>query len=272
MARRSLLVALACVVLGAAVWLVAARTGWGARLDSAGLEGFTGLATPERERVADVVSRSVDPTPFVVIGAAITCIALARRRLREALAVIVMLAGGSYTAQLLQSLLAGPRPHPAVDFRVGEAAWPSGHTTAALGLALCLVLVAPPRLRPVLAALGGLFVVAVVDSLMLLGWHYPSDVIGGFCLACFWLALGVAALRATDARAGAGTLRLQAVLLPAALAALLVAAVVAVVLVRPAGGYGYLQEHPTFVWVAVLVGAGALALSAGTAAALGRAG
>ena len=134
MARRSLLVALACVVLGAAVWLVAARTGWGARLDSAGLEGFTGLATPERERVADVVSRSVDPTPFVVIGAAVTCIALARRRLREALAVIVMLAGGSYTAQLLQSLLAGPRPHPAVDFRVGEAAWPSGHTAAALGL------------------------------------------------------------------------------------------------------------------------------------------
>jgi hypothetical protein len=40
-------------------------------------------------------------------------------------------------------------------------------------------------------------------------WHMPSDVLGGYAMAALWMALAVAALRATDARLppGAGVAR-----------------------------------------------------------------
>jgi len=70
----------------------------------------------------------------------------------------------------------------------------------ALALALCAVLVAPPRLRPAAGALGAVFSVAVGCSLLIRAWHMPSDVLGGYAMAALWMALAVAALRATDAR------------------------------------------------------------------------
>jgi membrane-associated phospholipid phosphatase len=274
MPRRPLLIALTSAVTGVAVWLVCLHTEWGARLDSRGLAGFTGLATPRVQSVADVVSRLVDPLPFALVGAALACVPLARGRPRHALVVLVVLAGANITTQLLKPLLATPRLHtPPSGAAIAESAWPSGHTTAALALALCLVLVAPARLRPLAAAAGGVFVVAVVYSLMLLGWHYPSDVLGGFCVAAGWVALGIAALRATDDRADVAALRMQAVLTPAAFAALGLAAIGALIaLDRPAGAYAYMQEHTTFAAAAVAIGAVALSLSAGAAAALRRAG
>ena len=57
--------------------------------------------------------------------------------------------------------------------------WPSGHSTAAMTLALCAILVAPPVLRTAAAILGGAFAVGVGYALLVLGWHYPSDVLGG---------------------------------------------------------------------------------------------
>jgi membrane-associated phospholipid phosphatase len=214
----------------------------------------------------------VDPLPFALLCAAIAGIPLLRGRPRHALVVIGVLAGANVTTQVLKRLLAGPRPHaPPVGFDPSETAWPSGHTTAALALALCLVLVAPARLRPLAAAVGGVFVVAVVYSLMLLGYHYPSDVLGGFFVAVVWVALGVAALRATGDRARAVALGLPAVLTPAALAALVLAALAALaVLLRPEGAYAYVQRHTTFAAAAVVIGAAALALAAGAAAALRR--
>ena len=63
------------------------------------------------------------------------------------------------------------------------ASWPSGHATAAMSFALCAVLAAPARLRPLVAAVGAAFAVAVCYSFLALAWHYPSDVLGGFLVA-----------------------------------------------------------------------------------------
>ena len=94
------------------------------------------------------------------------------------------------TTQLLKPLLAAPRPITLLEFPVVAAAsWPSGHATAVMSLALCSVLAAQARLRPFVAALGAAFAVAVCYSFLELGWHYPSDVLGGFLVAAAWTLL-----------------------------------------------------------------------------------
>ena len=77
---------------------------------------------------------------------------------------------------------------------MGPEAYPSGHTTAVMSLALALVIVAP-RWRPLAAAGGGLLTVATVFSILVHGGHYPSDIIGGFLVATGWAYLASAALR-----------------------------------------------------------------------------
>ena len=119
-------------------------------------------------------------------------VALARRRLRTAVVVAIILAGSNVSTQLLKPALAKPEVFPGIE----TATWPSGHATAAMALVLCLLLVVPLRLRPAAAAFGGLFALAVVYSILILGHHEPSDILGGFLMAGAWTALGVAALRA----------------------------------------------------------------------------
>ena len=114
--------------------------------------------------------------------------ALARRAPRIAIAVAVILLGSNLTTQLLKPALALPQPFPGID----TATWPSGHATAAMALALCLQLVVPARRRPLTAALGGLFVVGVAYSVLILGHHEPSDILGGFLVAGTWTGLVVA--------------------------------------------------------------------------------
>ena len=40
--------------------------------------------------------------------------------------------------------------------------------------------------------LGALFAAAVGFSLLMLAWHLPSDVLGGYLVATLWAALAVA--------------------------------------------------------------------------------
>jgi membrane-associated phospholipid phosphatase len=103
------------------------------------------------------------------------------------------------SAEVLKPLLAHPHAYAGLK-DITAASWPSGHATAAMTLALCAVLVAPYTLRPLVAALGMGFVVAVGVSLLILAWHMPSDVFGGYLLAALWVSLAVAALRASAPR------------------------------------------------------------------------
>jgi membrane-associated phospholipid phosphatase len=99
------------------------------------------------------------------------------------------------SAGLLKPLLAHAHDQTA-GISIASASWPSGHSTAAAALVLCAVLVSPARLRPLVAVLGGLFALAVGSALLILAWHMPSDVLGGYFLAALWFALALAVLRA----------------------------------------------------------------------------
>lgn len=282
--RSLLLMAAGCAALF--VLVLAAAYVWdpARSLDLTGLTGFVSADDGWRETLATWLVQLGDPAPVALMALGLAGLAAARGRPRVAVAVLVLVILTSVSSQWLKELLAHPREQaPGLDFRLGPEAFPSGHATAAMSLALAAVLAAPRRARPAAAMLGALLALAVGASVVAGGWHFPSDVLGGYLLATGW-ALVLAALlseadrrypatgrwadtalgRAFD-RTAAGGLA-AAALGGAACAALLVLAVVAA---DPSGATGFARDHTTSVAVGAGVASAALALPAALAALLG---
>ena len=263
------------------VWLLALHVGAFERADQAIFKGFVDLHDHGRiQTLAGHIARLCSPSPWIYFAALPVLVALARRRPRLAAAVAAILIGANVTTQLLKPLLAEPRAHWLLSGEqvVSPASWPSGHATAAMSLALTSVLAAPPRVRPLVAALGAAFAVAVSYSFLTLGWHYPSDVFGGFLVAATWTLLAVGALRATDPRARRRAVAETGEHVPvgealapplAALAAAIVLACLAFVL-QPHGVLDYVRGHKTFVVGAAAIGALGLTLATGVMMAVRR--
>src|SRR5215213_1583437 len=167
-------------------------------LDAAALDGFASLGDHEQiyNAATDIV-HAVDPVPFAAATVAIVIFALVARGFRHAAAAAVLLAGANVSSQVLKPLLAHPRDTSAFDHvhQLHAQAYPSGHATAAMSLALAAVLVTPRAWRPPVAAVLGAAVLAVSISLVVLNWHFPSDVVGAQLLATTWCLVALAALR-----------------------------------------------------------------------------
>ncbi|MDW5598305.1 phosphatase PAP2 family protein [Conexibacter stalactiti] len=239
-------------------------------LDAVVLQGFRNLDGPRVHPVAQFIATLCDPDTFVWFVAALVVVALLRRRPRTAAAVAIVLLGANVTTQLLKPALASDRwSSLLVDGgQILPAAWPSGHATASMSIALCAVLVAPARWRPWVGALGAVFAVAVTFSFLTLSWHYPSDVLGGFLVATLWALLAVAVLSWAQSRwplrsADGDAPPLRETLAPAGVTAVSAALLSAMVLLaRPEQVVSYAQEHTVFVFGAGALAAVALALAA----------
>lgn len=232
-------------------------------LDGRALQAFTGVARPPLTPSVEGLAWLADPWPFVATGLAIVLLALLRRRWLMAAVVPVILLAANLTTQQLKPALASTRT---IDLRgvnaVYPGSWPSGHSTAAMSLALCLVLVIGPRLRPLAALVGAAYAIAVGYSLVVLGYHLPSDVFGGYLVAATFTLLGAAALAALESRVPVRVPRSMHP--PAPLSAPILAAVAFVlaicggilVVVRHPSVPASVLEHP----VALLAGLGIAAL------------
>jgi membrane-associated phospholipid phosphatase len=235
--------------------------------DAATLEGFTELNRPRLAPLVDRIAHLADPTPYAVIGAVLVVVALVRGRVRVAIAVPIVMFCASASTELLKHMLAHPRPSEWFGkTTIDAASWPSGHATAAMALAMCAVMVAPPRLRPTVAALGGGFAVAVSYSVLMLGWHFPSDVLGGFLVAATWTLLAVAVLNAgrrSEAYARPGLFAAPGgVAAPLAIVTAAIGGVIGIVLSRPHVVTEYASNHRTFVIGALAIPLLAAALAA----------
>ena len=124
--------------------------------------------------------------------ALLACILLLRAGLREgALMVALGLLGGALMADLIKLLVARPRPSVEHLQAVGGASFPSGHATQAAAFWVSLLLATRPlvlrrSLRVLLACTCAATVLAVCISRVVLGVHYPSDVIAGALLGGGW--------------------------------------------------------------------------------------
>jgi membrane-associated phospholipid phosphatase len=188
--------ALACLVALIAVGLGAAFSDTVHAIDASAAAGFVAAAPSGLGVFTSRIARLCDEGPYVLIGLAIVAVALLRGRVARAGAVAVLLVVTGLTTQTLKSTLGHPRAGDILGVDMGS--WPSGHSTAAMTLALCAVLVAPRALRGVVAVLGAAFALAVGLGVLVMEWHLATDVAGGYLVAMGWMLVAVAALRVVE--------------------------------------------------------------------------
>jgi membrane-associated phospholipid phosphatase len=186
------------------------------RLDAIALHGLMALDGPLSRPVTLEITHSADPWPLMLMLAVLFACGWALGRRREAVCAVALVAGANLTGLILQMALAHPRFYPILGAnQVGPEAYPSGHATSAMSIALAAVLVAPRRWRVVVASGAAAYVIAVSTSLMVLGWHFPSDVLGGLLVASGFFFLIVAITRAgAPRRAGVAAQRAGLALTP----------------------------------------------------------
>jgi membrane-associated phospholipid phosphatase len=253
--------ALAALIYGLSFHVDAARD-----LDASALAGFARFGETRVESLTDPVAHLINEGPYVIWTGLLLAWALFTRGARVAVVAGSILLLSNVTTQILKPLLAAPRPSSALPPGAVEAAsWPSGHATAAMALALCAVLVAPAARRPLVAAIGALLAMAVGWSVLVGTWHFPSDVLGGYCVAAGWTAAGIAVL--WTRRTAPRPVERHAILPPAAVAAAgLVGVAALVAMARPLRTIQYLETSTSAVAVAVVIASTALVLAAGLAA------
>jgi membrane-associated phospholipid phosphatase len=187
------------VVLAAIVRVSAYAIGPVARADVRLME-VSRLPWGTTYRLAQAILSPFDPLPYVLLVAAVVGAAVLAGRREAGVAAALLLVGAEVTTQALKPLLAEHRSQ-AFDTWLPPSAWPSGHATGAAALAIAVVLVTPPGRRGPVAVVAGLFTAAVCVALVALARHYPSDVLGGLCVAGAW---GVIAWRVQRRRGAAG--------------------------------------------------------------------
>jgi membrane-associated phospholipid phosphatase len=185
-----------CALGLAATLFVALHTARGLYYDAVLFRHVSGTAVPLKTAGARLLY-GIDVGSVAVATLLIAMFGLARRRLSRAVAAVAVVVLSVGTAELLKHGL----PHLAGAIPSGRPLTiPSGHTSIAVSLGLALVLAAPPVLRPTAAVVGAAYAAGVALAVVILGWHYPSDVVASFFVCGFWAAVAAVVLDATPKR------------------------------------------------------------------------
>lgn len=143
------------------------------------------LGRPWLLAAATAVTDAGSPLAVNLVLAAVAAVLCAARRVRSAAYLVVarLLELGIET--IVKYLLARPRPVlPDPVAHAGGFSFPSGHAagTTVLYVALLALITRHRRATVILASLAVLLIAGVATSRVLLGVHYPSDVVGGVLL------------------------------------------------------------------------------------------
>ena len=277
--RALLLGAAACAVAFAVLVLFAYGSGEVRYVDGTAVQSFIGALGPSGTAWANRVVQIGDPLPVAVLAGGLTTLAYGRGRPRLAIFVLLLIGATSVGSQVLKQLLAFPREDGIAN--IGDAAYPSGHTTAAMALAIGLLVVTPRRARPIAGVVGLALVLGMSYSLIAAGSHFPSDVLGAYLFATGTALCLLAGLQAYEARVTAGTGReavrdgaTRALATPAAalvlVAIVVVAAAAAISIFGPGSLLAFAEANTIAVFVAGALAVAATALIAGAVFTVGR--
>jgi undecaprenyl-diphosphatase len=126
-----------------------------------------------------------------VLGVVVLAFLLVRRMRGEALFWALALGGVLVLDPLLKAAFRRPGLAPSEEF-----SFPSGQAMATLATVLALAaLVASRRRRRLLLTAGGGLALANGIVIVFLWWHYPSDVLAGWCVSLAWVCALLLLLR-----------------------------------------------------------------------------
>ncbi|KAB2854379.1 MAG: phosphatase PAP2 family protein [Sphingopyxis terrae] len=184
---------LAVVLLGLIV-----KVGWTVRIDlflSYGLSLKVDHSSRQLIAFMQAISWIGGGTPrWVLVGLIAAAVRYWGGR-RPALAIVAAVLFANITSSLLKAAFDRPRPDLIAHLEhVSSASYPSGHATSAAALYLTLALLAPVQWRRATWALAVLMIGLTGLSRIMLGVHWPSDIVGGmllgaaFALTAAWWA------------------------------------------------------------------------------------
>jgi membrane-associated phospholipid phosphatase len=181
----------AAIVALAALWLAMLLWGGGA-LDHQIYEALYAGDKPALLAAARLFTALGEPTVLIAAGvaAALWLWYAGRKRLALVLTAIVLVGRGFSELQKYWIARARPdvEPHLVI---VKTSSFPSGHATSSMifYLTLALALTAGTRWHRIAAAGAVLLSLLIGTSRVMLGVHWPSDVIGGWAFGMLWVLL-----------------------------------------------------------------------------------
>ncbi len=190
--------ALTCAAGVAVTYAVLVRTRHGQRIDQGAYDGRV-LASGHAHAAADQLLTTISVGTLALATGALVLQALARRRIPLAAVAGSVIGGALVTTEVLKHTLSRPGllPHTGHEF---QNTFPSGHSTIAFGVGVAATMVAPPRLRMLVATLAVAYGAAVGIAVVAAGWHRPSDVGGAFLVVTGTAAVVALVSEAVDRR------------------------------------------------------------------------
>jgi membrane-associated phospholipid phosphatase len=186
---------LAAVLLAALIFLARAHTGAVHNFDVRTESRLNSYLVSHRWQIGFWKTVTTVGSPTTVrVAAAVVALGLCLRRSWDSAALIVTAMAGAAVLSGVTKL-AVSRMRPVVKVPVAHVtghSFPSGHAlTSLVGCGVLLVLALPRLsavLRLLLIVLSVGFVTAVGFSRLILGVHFPTDVLGGWLIGALWLA------------------------------------------------------------------------------------
>jgi undecaprenyl-diphosphatase len=175
----------------AALWLAMLLLGGGA-LDQRIYEALYAGQRPALLAAARFFTALGEPTVLIAAGAAVALWLWVAGRARLGLALLLVALTGRGLSELQKYSIARPRPsldpHLVV---VKTSSFPSGHAASSMIFYTTMALALTVGTRWHRTAIAGAILLSLLigTSRVMLGVHWPSDVIGGWAFGMLWVLL-----------------------------------------------------------------------------------
>jgi membrane-associated phospholipid phosphatase len=197
-AFRLVLVGAVASTLIVPIWWWTTQTITGQRLADLILYGHA-AADPQTVAASARILGFVDLSSALVVTACLVALAWLRGGPGLSLAVLAIVGGANVTAQLLKQSLERPDLLGSLAFATGNS-FPSGTVTLVAAAAFAAILIAPRRVRTVIAVLASIAVAAAAISTIVLTWHRLADAVGAVLISLAWASLVTAVLVLAEGR------------------------------------------------------------------------
>jgi undecaprenyl-diphosphatase len=182
---------IAALVALAGLWLAMLLLGRG-QLDRSLYEALYSGHRPALVIIARVFTALGEPTVLIVAGFVVAGWLWLQKRARFALALLLVILLGRGLSEVQKYWIARARPdlepHLVI---VRTSSFPSGHAASSMVfyLTIALALTAGTRWQRPAAAAAVLLSLCIGTSRVMLGVHWPSDVVGGWAFGMLWVML-----------------------------------------------------------------------------------